>query len=92
MRRAQYVRLVSSIWSLETWSDCHSSQLLSRHEIGTLLDEEMTIDERAELQSAEEVCRRFLGHNLEADRDVSAKELLAQVLGRVNNIGMSMSP
>ncbi|KAI0789758.1 DNA mismatch repair protein MutS [Abortiporus biennis] len=39
---------------------CYVSYLLSMHEWGRLLDEEMTADEREELTQAEEVCRRFL--------------------------------
>ncbi|KIP05169.1 hypothetical protein PHLGIDRAFT_74704, partial [Phlebiopsis gigantea 11061_1 CR5-6] len=72
VRRAQYVR--QEIWL---------SQLLRNHELGTLLDEEMTEDEKIELQVAEEVCRRFLACDLEGKRDgVDAKSLLAQVLER----------
>lgn len=55
------------------------------HEIGKLLDEDMTEEERAELEIAEDVCRRFLACDLVAEKDAvsrgSAKKLLAQVLG-----------
>ena len=44
----------------------------------------MTEDERAELQLAEEICRRFLGCDLLAAQEsaAGAKRLLAQILGR----------
>ena len=58
------------------------SYLLSKHELGTLLDEEMTEDEKTELQQAEEVCRRFLACDLEAGQGIDAKRLLSTILGR----------
>lgn len=58
------------------------SHLLSRHELRVLLDEEMTDDERIELQLAEDVCRRFLACDLEAEGEMGAKQLLTQILGR----------
>ena len=69
-----------------------SSQLLATHELGQLLDEEMTDDERRDLEDAEEACRRFLAWNLIRDEDGDGdgdpdlrrdvKRRLAQVLGR----------
>ena len=41
----------------------------------------MTEDEKMELQTAEEVCRRFLACDLESEQDLDAKSLLAQVVG-----------
>ncbi|KAG9227708.1 hypothetical protein CCMSSC00406_0000646 [Pleurotus cornucopiae] len=59
------------------------SELISRHEIVQLLDEEMTEEERRELEDAEAVCRRFIAWDLEAEAadpsDIHGK--LATVLG-----------
>lgn len=55
------------------------------HEIGVLLDEEMTEDERKDLADAEEACRKFLAWNLEDARggpEGGVKEMLRQVMGR----------
>ena len=55
------------------------------HELGALLDEEMSEDERRDLKDAEEVCRRFLAWNMgasRADREGNVKRTLAGVLGR----------
>ena len=65
------------------------SHLLSIHELGVLLDEEMTAEERADLEDAEEVCRKFLAWKLEPSRDTtegSVKDKLAQVLGRDTHV------
>jgi len=51
------------------------------HEIGQLLDEEMSEEERAELADAEAVCRKFLAWNLDDGAD-NVKHRLATVLGR----------
>lgn len=48
---------------------CHGSHLLSQHEIGQLLDEEMDEQERAELAEAEAVCREFLAWDLAGDTE-----------------------
>lgn len=60
------------------------SQLISAHELGRLLDEEMTVEERADLEDAEAVCRRFLEWNLspEENEDVDVNARLTIVLGR----------
>ncbi|EIN12874.1 hypothetical protein PUNSTDRAFT_111245 [Punctularia strigosozonata HHB-11173 SS5] len=60
------------------------SHLLSIHEVGELLDEDMNEDERVELEVAEAICRRFLTWDLSPDRDDSepVKTTLATVLGR----------
>lgn len=63
-----------------------SSKLLSMHELGELLDEEMSEAERKELEEAEEVCRRFLAWNLAEtgwkDEGKDVRQMLAEVLGR----------
>ncbi|KAI0947282.1 hypothetical protein AcV7_009742 [Taiwanofungus camphoratus] len=62
------------------------SKLLSMHELGELLDEEMSEAERKELEEAEEVCRRFLAWNLAEtgwkDEGKDVRQMLAEVLGR----------
>lgn len=57
------------------------SEAISNHEIGTLLDEDMTDSERQDLEEAEVVCRRFLAWNLETEDD-GVKRRLGAVLGR----------
>ena len=54
------------------------------------MDEEMTDDERRDLEDAEEVCRRFLAWDLVRDEEANSdpdlrqdvKKRMAQVLGR----------
>ncbi|KAL1760365.1 DNA mismatch repair protein MutS [Schizophyllum commune] len=58
------------------------SRLISTHELGQLLDEEMSEKERDELEEAEAVCRRFLAWNLGDDDGTEVKVKLAKVLGR----------
>ncbi|KAL0961433.1 hypothetical protein HGRIS_006378 [Hohenbuehelia grisea] len=60
------------------------SDLVSKHEIRRLLDEEMTEEERMDLADAEAVCRRFLVWDLEAEAEepVGVKEKLGAVLGQ----------
>ena len=65
------------------WSK--SSELLAKHELGKLLEEKMTDEERLDLQVAEEVARRFLEWDLTSDEAVyqtGVKARLAEVLGR----------
>ncbi|KAF7288536.1 DNA mismatch repair protein 5 [Mycena chlorophos] len=62
----------------------HVSRLLSAHELGKLLDEEMTEEERFDLEDAEAVCRRFLAWDLDEDAD-NVKQRLADVLGGTEN-------
>ena len=57
------------------------SYLLSMHEIGQLLDEDMTEDEKVELAEAEEICRKFLAWDLETETE-GVKARLAVTLGR----------
>ncbi|CCM03560.1 uncharacterized protein FIBRA_05696 [Fibroporia radiculosa] len=62
------------------------SNLLSSHELGRLLDEDMTEDEQKDLENAEDVCRQFLAWDLTMDRDHydgigDVKRMLADVLG-----------
>jgi DNA mismatch repair protein MSH5 len=62
------------------------SHLLSTHELGQLLDEEMTEAEMDELEQAEAVCRRFMTWNLEETKvSVCTKKRLAEVLARAVN-------
>ncbi|KIJ17739.1 hypothetical protein PAXINDRAFT_175534 [Paxillus involutus ATCC 200175] len=61
------------------------SELLAEHELGKLLEEQMTDEERLDLQVAEEVSRRFLEWDLTSDEAVhqgGVKARLAAVLGR----------
>ncbi|KAI9573599.1 DNA mismatch repair protein MutS [Boletus coccyginus] len=62
------------------------SELLVQHELGKLLEEKMTDEERLDLQAAEEVARRFLEWDLTSDEAVyqtGVKARLAEVLGRL---------
>lgn len=67
---------------------CLVSNLLSTHELGQLLDEEMTENEKSELEAAELVCRNFLTWSLLGDDEerstesVNCREKLANVLGK----------
>jgi DNA mismatch repair protein MSH5 len=58
-----------------------SSDLLSRHELNQLLDEEMDEKERGELKAAEDICRRFLAWQLDERDGKSTKDKLAEILG-----------
>lgn len=58
------------------------SDLLSRHELNQLLDEEMDEKERDELRAAEEICRRFLAWQLDEEDGKSTKDKLADILGK----------
>lgn len=62
------------------------SELLARHEVCQLLDEDMTEKERHELEEAEEVCRKFLAWELSptdgAGSQESVRDRLVEVLGR----------
>ncbi|KAJ6585066.1 DNA mismatch repair protein MutS [Mycena capillaripes] len=64
----------------------HVSHLISTHELGKLLDEEMTDKEREDLADAEAVCRKFLQWNLEGDGGGNVKGRLAEVLGRKDKV------
>ncbi|KZT18625.1 hypothetical protein NEOLEDRAFT_1159406 [Neolentinus lepideus HHB14362 ss-1] len=64
------------------------THLLSTHSLGKLLDEEMSEQERNDLEDAEAVCRRFLAWDFgEQDgvRKGNVKERLAGVLGRISD-------
>ncbi|KAF7977709.1 hypothetical protein HWV62_2978 [Athelia sp. TMB] len=65
----------------------HVTQLLSAHEIGVLLDEDMTPKERDELAEAEAVCRRFLACELGPGTEAEGgrKRELVQVLDRAED-------
>jgi DNA mismatch repair protein MSH5 len=60
----------------------HSSELISIHELARLLDEEMTDQERADLKDAEDVCRRLLAWDLDADQNDDVRAKLRSCLGR----------
>ncbi|KAG6890840.1 hypothetical protein C0995_003273 [Termitomyces sp. Mi166 len=67
------------------------SHLLSTHELGRLLDEGMTEEERLDLQDAEAVCRRFLTWDLDSpEQEADAKTMLAQCIGRKQGDDMDM--
>lgn len=57
-----------------------NSDILSRNEIGLLLDEEMTEEEKKELEGCAEVCKWFVGWKMSSEDGVSIKERLRQVL------------
>lgn len=63
-----------------------TSHLLSIHELGKLLDEEMTEAEMRDLEGAEIVCRKLLACKFEdmgeSGDDVGVKVKLAEILGR----------
>ncbi|RDX49897.1 hypothetical protein OH76DRAFT_495372 [Lentinus brumalis] len=59
------------------------SELLARHEVCQLLDEDMTDRERQELEEAEEICRKFLSWDLSAaGRQRPVRAILAETLDR----------
>ncbi|KAI0662083.1 DNA mismatch repair protein MutS [Cubamyces menziesii] len=61
------------------------SELLHKHEICQLLDEDMSDAERRELEEAEEVCRGFLAWDLSSqgrDKCVPIRDTLTEILGR----------
>jgi DNA mismatch repair protein MSH5 len=69
---------------LESILNALCSHLLSTHELGQLLDEEMTEAETDDLKEAEIVCRKFLAWDLDQTEkeNVVVKGKLAEVLGR----------
>ncbi|KAL1722791.1 DNA mismatch repair protein MutS [Schizophyllum commune] len=82
--RAQYVRYGTVDL---TWRFFFLLRLISTHELGQLLDEEMSEKERDELEEAEAVCRRFLAWNLGDDDGAEVKGKLVKVLGREEDEG-----
>ncbi|TFK28044.1 hypothetical protein FA15DRAFT_107923 [Coprinopsis marcescibilis] len=68
----------------------HVSELISRHEIVKLLDEEITEKEKRDLRDAEAVCRRFLDWNLDDREGVDVKGKLCRVLGLHDDVEESM--
>ncbi|KAK0221916.1 DNA mismatch repair protein MutS [Armillaria fumosa] len=56
------------------------SDMISNHELGRLLDEEMTEEERKDLEDAEAVCRKFLAWDLENEHG-NVKRQLSEILG-----------
>ncbi|KAG6840989.1 hypothetical protein C0991_002879 [Blastosporella zonata] len=68
------------------------SHLLSTHELGRLLDEAMTEEERLDLKDAEAVCRRFLAWDLDfPEQEADAKTMLARCLGRMQDDNENMN-
>lgn len=62
--------------------------MLANHELGRLLDEEMTEEEKLELERAEKVCRSFLAWNLEAEKETGeadVKRMLRKITGRFSD-------
>lgn len=55
------------------------SELMACHELGQLLDEDLTEAEKTELEEAEAVCRAFVAWNLDKDA-TNVKDRLAKVL------------
>ncbi|KAK2465358.1 hypothetical protein APHAL10511_002712 [Amanita phalloides] len=61
------------------------SELIATHEVGRLLDEEMTEEERLDLEGAEAICRRFLTWDLDDNQGLGeggVKAKLSEILGR----------
>ncbi|KZT11913.1 uncharacterized protein LAESUDRAFT_670086 [Laetiporus sulphureus 93-53] len=59
------------------------SKLMSSHELGRLLDEEMRDEECQDLENAEEVCRRLLARDLSSDDErENVRSRLKEILGR----------
>lgn len=61
-----------------------SSKLLATHGLGELLEEQMTAEERMDLQAAEEVVRKFLEWDLTSEEAIhqgGVKARLARILG-----------
>uniref|UniRef100_A0A8H7Y3V9 DNA mismatch repair proteins mutS family domain-containing protein n=1 Tax=Psilocybe cubensis TaxID=181762 RepID=A0A8H7Y3V9_PSICU len=61
------------------------TNLLTTHKLSLLLDEQMSSDERADLEDAEAICRRFLKWDLKSAEeygDGEVKARLGKVLGR----------
>jgi hypothetical protein len=84
VQRARFVRW---FWGecfdpgLSADSNALRSDILKRDEIGLLLDEEMTDDEKKELEECGEVCQRFVRWKMSAQDEVGVKERLRAVLG-----------
>ena len=57
------------------------SDLISKHEVVQLMDEEMTGEEVADLAEAEAICKRFLEWDLEDRQGLDIKAKLRWVLG-----------
>jgi DNA mismatch repair protein MSH5 len=61
-----------------------TSNQYAAHELGRLLDEEMSEEEKKDLQDTEAICRRFLAWNFQDSQDgVDMNVRLAEVLGRI---------
>ncbi|CAE6445407.1 unnamed protein product [Rhizoctonia solani] len=58
------------------------STLLSRSEIGVLLDEDMPQEQMEELEVRAAICQRFISWKMSVDDDVEVKERLRGVLGK----------
>jgi hypothetical protein len=77
-------RKSDSLHNVRSLLTCFRSHLLSIHELGQLLDEEMTDAETDDLKEAETVCRRFMAWNLEGTEGYT-KGKLTDVLSSVEN-------
>ncbi|CAE6341580.1 unnamed protein product [Rhizoctonia solani] len=58
------------------------STILSRNEIGVLLDESMPQEQMEELETRATVCQRFISWKISVDDNIGAKERLREVLAR----------
>lgn len=79
--RAEYVRYALHRTPIERGTKEHGSDLLVHHDLAQLLDEDMSHEEKLELEEAETICRRFLEWDLNAD-DEDVKGRLHSILGR----------
>ncbi|KAI0802089.1 muts domain V-domain-containing protein [Irpex lacteus] len=66
----------------------HVTHLLSIHELGRLLDEDMSEKERSEFEVAEEVCRKFLAWDLNSARE----ELGGSIKDKLKEVVEGISP
>ncbi|CAE6415963.1 unnamed protein product [Rhizoctonia solani] len=66
------------------------STILSRNEIGVLLDEDMPQEQMEELEIRAAICQRFASWDMSVNDDVGVKDRLREVLGRSrSSIGIS---
>ncbi|CAE6386833.1 unnamed protein product [Rhizoctonia solani] len=61
------------------------STILSRNEIGLLLDEDMPQEQMDELEVQAAICQRFASWEMSADDDIGVKDRLREVLGKGTN-------
>lgn len=58
------------------------STILSRNEIGVLLDEDMSQEQAEELEVRAAICQRFVSWKMSVDDDVGVKDRLREVLAK----------